>query len=452
MTALTNPITFNNASGSDTAASGSGPATAVSGTGASSTASSATVDLSADTPDLSGVSAGDLFWIDSSSGRQFSVISSVNDGADTVTCDDTFDNTESGRNWGIGGVRATLDNTNSRKLFSADYLAGWRVQLASNQTLTGSALTLVTGCPINIESDTPKTLRTITQSANAACFYTTDNDQNTITLKDIKCENSNATKTAAFALDPTNGAVFHAIRCVFGDATNQLLSATDTATNITFTECDITDCTSDGIRCTSRRLILKHCNIVNNGGRGINSNNTTASIIGCIIADNTSDGFYGRADDLQMFLHNVVDDNGGDGLDLTLVTQSPVGLIENNIITNNAGYGVRGSGTEQGTSECLRHNNFGTGASANTLGDVLTLAKGEGNVNLDPQFTDAANDDYSTGANMKDAATPVGGTDPVGLNSSTYAYLDIGIQQECSGGGGGGGGLLRVGMSGGIFG
>jgi len=100
MTALNSNIVFNNSTGSDTAASGCGPATAVSGAGASSTAASAVVTGI----DTTGVVSGDLLWIDSTSGRQFSAILTVDSGTQ-VTCDDVLANTESGRNWGIGGKR-----------------------------------------------------------------------------------------------------------------------------------------------------------------------------------------------------------------------------------------------------------------------------------------------------------------------------------------------------------
>lgn len=104
MTALNSAILFNSTSGSDTAASGVGPATAVTGSGASTTASSAVVTGISTT----GVSSGDLLFVQSSSGRKFSVIASV-DSSTQVTCDDVFANTESGRSWAIGGKRATLE-------------------------------------------------------------------------------------------------------------------------------------------------------------------------------------------------------------------------------------------------------------------------------------------------------------------------------------------------------
>jgi hypothetical protein len=123
MTAPNGPILFNNSTGSDTTASGLGAAN-VYGTGASTTGASAVVTGISTT----GVSAGDLLWVQSSSGRQFSIIASV-DSSTQVTCDDTFDNTESGRTWAIGGKRATFSNADSRQLLSSDIPLGSTVEI-----------------------------------------------------------------------------------------------------------------------------------------------------------------------------------------------------------------------------------------------------------------------------------------------------------------------------------
>ena len=123
MTALGGPIVLNNSTGSDTTASGLGSSN-VYGSGASTTASSAVVTGISTT----GVSSGDLLFVQSSSGRKFSVIASV-DSSTQVTCDDVFANTESGRTWAIGGKRATLNNSDSRQLFTSDIPFGAIVEI-----------------------------------------------------------------------------------------------------------------------------------------------------------------------------------------------------------------------------------------------------------------------------------------------------------------------------------
>ncbi len=139
MTAPNGPMLFNSSTGSDTAASGLGPASALSGAGASTTSASAVVTGITTT----GVTAGDMLWVQSSSGRQFSVIASVDSGTQ-VTCDDVFANTESSRTWAIGGKRATFDNVDSRNLFN-DLPAGGTIQTESDQAVTSTIESYMAG-------------------------------------------------------------------------------------------------------------------------------------------------------------------------------------------------------------------------------------------------------------------------------------------------------------------
>ena len=139
MTAPNGPVIFNSSTGSDTNSSGLGPASALSGAGASTTSASAVVTGITTT----GVTAGDMLWVQSSSGRQFGVIASVDSGTQ-VTCDDVFANSESSRTWAIGGKRATFDNTDSRNLFN-DLPAGGTIQTESNQAVTSTIESYMAG-------------------------------------------------------------------------------------------------------------------------------------------------------------------------------------------------------------------------------------------------------------------------------------------------------------------
>lgn len=133
MTAPNGPILFNNSTGSDTQSSGLGPSTALYGAGASTTAASAVVTGI----NTTGVSAGDLLWVQSSSDRQFSIIASV-DSSTQVTCDDVFANTESGRTWACGGKRATFEDASSRRIFAEDVIFMCRVETETDQALTSA--------------------------------------------------------------------------------------------------------------------------------------------------------------------------------------------------------------------------------------------------------------------------------------------------------------------------
>lgn len=165
MTALNSAILFNSTSGSDTAASGCGPATAVTGSGASTTASSAIVTGISTT----GVSAGDLLFVQSSSGRKFSVIASV-DSSTQVTCDDVFANTESGRSWAVGGKRSTFDNADSRELFTTNFHTAVldKIKTETDQTLTSTiAIGRNWRNPFVIYADEQKTIST---TGDFSCF------------------------------------------------------------------------------------------------------------------------------------------------------------------------------------------------------------------------------------------------------------------------------------------
>ena len=133
MTAPSGPILFDSSTGSDTAASGLGPATAITGSSAELDGSS-TVDVSYDMASLSGISAGDLLFCDTTSGRKFSIVASVDTLSGTITTDDAW-GTESGVTWAVGGKRQQLFNANYTQ-FATDMVAGLTVSLASGHTET----------------------------------------------------------------------------------------------------------------------------------------------------------------------------------------------------------------------------------------------------------------------------------------------------------------------------
>jgi len=189
MTALSGPILFNSSSGSDTN-SGVGPAIAVTGTGAATTASSAVVTGISTT----GVSSGDLLFLQSSSGRRFSVIASV-DSSTQVTCDDVFDNTESGRSWAIGGKRATFDNADSRTAFTD--LTSVIIETETDQTINS---TIFLGQSLgNVVKGSDGT-QVITGTHNSPHF----NGKN-ISIADMTFATSNSTNTSTAAYQSYNG-------------------------------------------------------------------------------------------------------------------------------------------------------------------------------------------------------------------------------------------------------
>lgn len=227
MTALNSAILFNSTSGSDTQSSGSSAGANVYGSGASTNSASAVVTGITTT----GVQAGDLLWVQSSSGRQFSVIASV-DSATQVTCDDTFANTESSRTWAIGGKRATLDNADSRNMF-LNFKHGWIVELETDQDLTGPLIwnqNWTGQVPASILRGDGGQLRTINQTTDA-CHFGQANTANfssmAARIENIKFTNSASTKTSnssvIFWFYNTTAHLFF-VNCVFGDSTNPIYS------------------------------------------------------------------------------------------------------------------------------------------------------------------------------------------------------------------------------------
>jgi hypothetical protein len=226
MTAPNGAIKFNNSTGHDTQSSGLGPAVAVYGSGASTTAGSATVTGI----NTAGVSVGDLLWVQSSSGRQFSIIASINVNGTEVTCDDTFANTESGRTWAIGGKRATFDNADSRSLFEY-YRQGWTVETETDQSLT-STLTWkqnwIGGSPASVLRGANGEIRTINQTVDSPHFG--DNSGSNLSnvvarIENLKFTNSASVKTSASSVlyhwyNLTAHYLF--TNCIFGDSTNPL--------------------------------------------------------------------------------------------------------------------------------------------------------------------------------------------------------------------------------------
>ena len=143
-------IKFNTSTGSDSLSSGAGPDDPINGSGASLNATT-TVDLSADNPDLSSIATDGtaVLWVETTTGRQFGEITAVDNSLKTVTVHAAYGVTESGKNWAIGGVRATIDSSSSRNVFT-DATSYWVIELETNQTITskitiGSSTILIRG-------------------------------------------------------------------------------------------------------------------------------------------------------------------------------------------------------------------------------------------------------------------------------------------------------------------
>lgn len=447
-------FTFNNASGSDTAASGNGPATAVSGTAASYSGSVVTLDGS---PDLSAVTTDHILWLGTSTGRQFFTLSAVDDGADTVTTVDAPAGTATGLNWGIGGKRKTLDNADSRQLFS-DATSGWIVELEDDQTLTSSALTVsangTSPSPIQIVSDTPGTTRTITQSANTSCLDLTGNY---LALKWLKLQNSNVTKTSANGVRVSNAAGKAIVNCIIGDATNQLLNGiirTSSSPKIQVYGCEIQHCTSRGIYLQggAADVYMAYCYVHDNGSDGVaKPEGSYFMATNSIFTDNGGDGVDVRASAWGYVVNCTFDGNTSAGLTLDSA-YATTHVIANNIFTNNGTYGLVMDATiTNADAAIIDNNNFGTtgsGAGTNNSSGATSPAGLDGGsvTSVNVTFTDPTNDDWSVDSGQAGLGYPDMNIGAGG--SASRSYIDLGAVQRQEPAGGSGGGLRLAGHGG----
>ncbi len=437
-------ILFNASTGSDTAASGAGPGTALSGSGASVNGTTS-IDLSADSPDLSGVATDGsaVLWVNTSSGRQFFKITAVDNGTKIVTVANAATPTESGKGWGIGGKRATLDNTNSRKLLTADALPGWTIRIENaggTQSLTSSTITLgasgdtTTGLII-LEGDSASTLSVISQGANAACI--TSSTRNYWKIRNLKFQNTNGTKTSARGIDFSGNLTnWEVENCVFGDVTNTLLNGVcrtgGTQSPMFFRDCAFEYCTGAGVFTLGGvEWFFVNCYAGNNSGIGVDASIQLLYMEDCIVRASGGDGINaGRSSGIVVLHTCTIDGNSGDGLDTSGAIQSTLRLL-NTIFSNNGNYGVRAASGQNGW-QSIDYCDFYT----NTSGDRLNINAGTNDLAVDPQYTDRTNKDFSVGTNLKAAGFP--GSRYLGANrSATRSYVDVGAaqRQESSSGG-----------------
>lgn len=424
-------IVFNAATGSDSLASGAGPATAITGTCAAST-NSTTVTFNGN-PDLSGVAqdGSHVLWVN---GIGFVRISTVDDAANTCVVETAL-TIGDGTAFAIGGKRATLDATESRRLFAATSsptasgaTGQWTIQLESDQSLT-SAITLAFTAGngfLQIQSD-GSTLRTITQTGNASLFPATT--ANRFWFHRIGFRHSNATKSYAFVSSSNaSTAVFSSCVCGASDGTNcpsGLWSRTNSTATVTLIDSAIIQCGAQGMNLGGGVTVhLLGCDISRNASNGVfQPANLYAS--NSVIAYNGADGINGVVT-FTRIENCTIDGNTGDGVEL-ISNNTVNAIIVNNQITNNGAYGVTFSGTQPHQVVC-QYNNFYNNTTAAANGFTLDAT----NLTVDPGYTDRTNTvrNYAIGTATKAAGFPAS-TATIGAGQSgTTSYVDIGAAQR----------------------
>jgi hypothetical protein len=447
-------ILVNSATGSDSAASGAGPSTALTGVAGITSASGLVVVLDG-SPDLTNVATDGshvLFMSDTNAGsRNFSKITAkANSGTPTaeVTVADAFQalNTDA---WAIGGKRASIGSTTSKKLFdnnaaAGDAMPGWIVEMESGHTETIAASYAfrrggsVTNGPIILRGTLGAgTAPLLTFSNNGPGMYCPVDIQY-IQWRDFALRNSHATKTAsaAFRWDATNNYWSHILeRLTIGHETDKFyrglwFSGSGNMQNSALIGSRVIHCADVGVYFENQPnfsfLIGNY--IYNNGSHGVYISECRASKCGIrdnLIVGNAGVGLYLRYRFDGMCVGNTIDNNGSDGL-VVDIELDYAAVVMNNIFSNNGGYGIRSDLSDATLLALLivKNNNYYNNSAGASL--PSTFPGESGRQTVDPGYVGAGSGDYRIGVNLKALGYPTG---TIG-NSSTTSYVDIGAAQR----------------------
>lgn len=424
-------LTFNTSTGSDTLSSGDN---GTSCTGTATASNSTTVTLTIGTGTLTGVATDGsaVLWI---SGVGFVRIDTVNTGAGTVVVETAV--TCTGATFAIGGKRATLGETESRRLFAATStptavgMSGrWIISLEDNQSISSTltlAATAGTGF-CEIKSSVAGTLRTITQSASATHF--TSAVANKWRFTDLKFVNSNGTPLEVITSSST--AVFDFRHCLIGDSggTNcpkSLLIRTSGTAVIYLYDTSVLRTTSVGISGTAN-LYMYGSEISRCGGIGINNSGGTLVMHDSIVSHNSGDGLA-NASSSPVIIGCVFHGNTGDGAEITTANLSAINVI-NNQFTANGAYGLNLSGTTPHAG-IIEYNNFGNASDStnNTTASANGITLSATNTTTAAAYTDASNSvrNFKVGAACQGTGFPPSSATVAAGQTGTTTYADQGL-------------------------
>lgn len=219
-------------SGSDTV-SGCGPATAVTGTSAYSGdgaggGTQTVIDLSGDSPDLSGILVDDILWINTKARaqRHLFAITAVDNTAKTVTvanAPQTAISSGDARSWAIGGTRGAIFTDYNTGTYDHvnDYYSweeGWTCIFKAGQTFSDAAdnqyTTAANGDYTNgrlvLKSDTEGSQATLNFTRNNGVVQTYNGGLAYCLLQDLRFNFSSSIEGTC-----GTGSCTHAVRCHF---------------------------------------------------------------------------------------------------------------------------------------------------------------------------------------------------------------------------------------------
>lgn len=417
-------------SGSDTNSGSNIGATKANGTGAATDTGVATVDLSADSPDLagSGVTGGMTIRLngrtDGVGGSDIFVITDVDLAfTDSVEVSPTPTSTTSGVTWLIGGAFAKTQ----RALDVA--IAGDEVRLCKTGTETtavqidvdtnsGSTTGFIHVASYNSTGTAREDGYTIqaTSSITGILVFSTQY----VVFYGINFD-ANANATHCWYASTDSGHSHRSINCNFYNANSHGIYVRGNGTTWFFIGGSSHDNGGHGIGSSGVNrgsFYLKCVSLYNNGSDGIGSQIQLCVLENCAIYNNTGSGFHaGQYADLSRVVNCTIYGNGGSGVVITS-GQTLINLINNSIV-NNVGNAVSVSGSEVylAVSNHVYNNGSDTLVAYDTIGG-------------DPLFADAANGDF----------TPLTGSPLIGagINGS-----NIGAAVHAAGGSGGGAAILQ---------
>lgn len=424
MTAPNGPILFNSSTGSDSTSSGLGPSSAVIGSSAELDGTS-TVDVSYDGMDLSSISAGDLLYCSTSSGRQFSVIASVDAMSETITTDDAWPS-ESGVSWAVGGKRATLDDAGSRLIVTTDNPTGeWTVELEN----TGSDYSITSSLPlrsVTIKGDDENNPTGVTFNQNSNLFNASTGSS-TVKNLSLKCTASSKTLATAFNKAASNaGFRVHNVTFDSSDNWNKAFGRTAIANgDLRVIECKINN-TITNISDWDTVQEFYNCTFSNCSGNGIASRSNTCIVKNCVFDGCSGNLIYQSKNPSNVWvIQGNVFNGGSQALRLYTYTwmSARAGAFEN-IFIGFTSQAIYNNPTD--TSFQISRNAFynNTAEYSGTHDDNITLT-------ADP-FTDAASGDFSLNSDAGGGAVLRAATMVMGSTTAYPFNWLTNLTPECS--------------------
>lgn len=408
-------ILIDSATGSNSGTSGAGPATPITGTAASFSGDTITLDGS---PDLSGVAndGSHVIRLITSTGVQYFQILARDNGAKTVQVTPNPAGTSSGLTWAIGGRRASLNDTSTRRLLddgsSGDAAPGWTVQFASGHTETTTANIRIrragdgTNGPITVQGEPGATTRPVlTANFNGVMFITGAGTNHR--FRHFSALNSNGTKTSSIFLQTGSGGNDWQVEDMWiGDLSgNGFGKATSTSVSGRVANSLIRGCASDGVELTSGSGTVSVVNtrIVSSGGAGISRETTSfhVSVLDSLLIGSAGAGFQtsgsGGGSESPVICGNIFHGNGGSGILLDSTAGRHIGMLQifKNIFSANGAYGIDASAVSQALADAVGLILSRNAYWSNTSGLVAGLSDPQAiTLSADP-FVNAAAGDFN---------------------------------------------------------